>query len=124
MRGIIGDPKGAPDDLADPLARPDLAPKAIRLRSTVQQGGQLDQLLGRELGDGARRWMRSQTFLDAFAASACQPLAHRPRRDPEGGSDRGLFPARFFQLPSASPPSFAPVQPGFGGLHGSSISNF
>src|SRR5260221_428242 len=81
-------------------------------------------MIAGELGDGARRWMRSQTFLDACAASACQPLAHRPRRDPEGGSDRGLFPARFFQLPSASPPSFAPVQPGFGGLHGSSISNF
>jgi hypothetical protein len=46
-RRSIADPKGAPDDLTDPLARPPLAPKAIGLRSPVQEGRQLGELLGR-----------------------------------------------------------------------------
>ena len=124
MRRIIADPKGAPDDLTNPLTRPHLAPKAIGLRSTVQESGQLGELLGRELRGRARRGMRPQPFLDAFTASPLQPLAHRPRRDPQGSRDRSLFPAQFFQLPSAPPPSFAPVQPCYCGLHGPTIPYF
>jgi hypothetical protein len=112
MRGIIGHPKGAPDHFTDPLARPDLAPKAIRLGSTVEQGGQLSTLFGGELRRAARGGMRPQPFLDPVRASPRQPLADRSRRDSQGGGDLRLFPACLFQLPGASPPSFAPVQPG------------
>ena len=113
MRGSIGHLKGAPDHFTDPLARPDLAPKAIRLGSTVEQGGQLRTLFGGELRRAARGGMCAQPFLDPIRASPCQPLADRSRRDSQGGRDVLLFPARLFQLPSASPPPFAPVQPGF-----------
>jgi hypothetical protein len=37
------------------------------------------------------------------------------------GGDVLLFPARFFALPGASPPSFASVQPGFLAFHGLSL---
>src|SRR5262249_40720911 len=40
-----------------------------------------------------------------------------PRRD----GDILLLPARLFELPGASPPSFAPVQPGRLGIHGASV---
>src|SRR5260370_16957952 len=47
MRGIIGHPTGAPDHFTDPLARPDLPPKAIRLASTIAQRAHLTTLLRR-----------------------------------------------------------------------------
>ena len=61
--------------------------------------------------------MRPEAFLDPLRMCSSQPLTHRSRRDPERGGDSMLFPARFFELPGASPPSFAPVQPGFLGIH-------
>jgi len=113
MGRIIGDAKGAADHLTDPLARPDLAPKAIGLGSTIQQGGQLGTLFGGQLRWAPRGWMRPQSLLHPFHTSARQPLAHGSSRDPQGGSDLRVFPARLSQLPGASPPSFAPVQSGF-----------
>src|SRR5262249_23053264 len=77
MRRIIGDAKGAADHFTDPLARPDPAPKAIGLGSTVQQSRQLGTLLGSQLRRVPRGWMRPQSFLHPFHTSALQPLAHR-----------------------------------------------
>ncbi len=77
MRGIIGHPKGAPDHLARPFARPDLAPKARGLGSTVQERRQLGALLGGELRRAARGRMRPQSFLNTLGPGARQPLAHR-----------------------------------------------
>jgi hypothetical protein len=54
-----------------------------------------------------------QPFLDPVRARPRQPLTDRSRRDAQGGGDLRLFPACLFQLPGASPPYFAPVQPGF-----------
>jgi hypothetical protein len=113
MGRIRGDAKGAADHLTDPLARPDLAPKAIGLGSTIQQSRQLGPLLEAQLRRAPRGWMRPQSFLHPFHTSALQPLAHGSSRDPQGSSDLRVFPARLSQFPGASPPSFAPVQPGF-----------
>ena len=55
--------------------------------------------------------------LDPLFAPALEPLAHRPLGHPQRSGDVLLFPALLFQLPGASPPSFAPVQPGFLGIH-------
>ena len=117
MRGIIGDPKGASDHLADPLARPDLPAKPVRFRPTVQERRQLGELLGVSLGAGpGAGWRRSPSSTPSARARASHWLT-APRRHPERGGDVLLFPARFFELPGASPPSFAPVQPGFLGFH-------
>src|SRR5262249_36777929 len=99
VRGIRGDPKGAADHLADSFARPGLPAKPRRLRSTVQERGQLSQLLRREFGRGAGGWMPTQPFLYPLRSSPCQPLAHRASRHSQGGSDVLLFPARLFELP-------------------------
>src|SRR5260370_173600 len=102
MRGIIGHPTGAPDHFTDPLARPDLAPKAIRLGSTIEQGGQLSTLFGGELRRAARGGMRPQPFLDPLPASPRHPLAHPPRRDSQGAGDPPSFPPPLFPPPSPS----------------------
>jgi hypothetical protein len=60
--------------------------------------------------------------LDPTLPCAAEPLTDSARRDPECGGDIVLFPALFFQLPGASPPSFTPVQPGCLGLHDDSLS--
>src|SRR5260370_31130598 len=75
MRGIIGHPTGAPDDLTHPLARPDLAPKAIRLGSTVEQGGQLSTLFGGELRRAARGGVGPPPFLCPAPAGPRPPPA-------------------------------------------------
>jgi hypothetical protein len=59
--------------------------------------------------------------LQPFHTSARQPLAHRSSPAPQGGSDLRVLPARWSQLPGASPPSFAPVQSGFAGFHRPSL---
>jgi len=72
---------------------------------------------GGSLGVGpAAGWRRRPSSTPS--ARALKPLAHRPRRHPQRGGDVLLFPARCFALPGASPPSFAPVQPGFLAFHG------
>jgi len=121
MGGIIGHPTGVSDHLNDPLARPHLAPKAVGRGSTVEQGRQLGTLFGGELWRTARGRMRPQPFLHPFHSRPRQPLAHGSRRDAQSGGDLCLFPARLFQLPGASPPSFTPVQPGLCGLHDPSL---
>src|SRR5262249_61935594 len=97
----------------DPCARPCLPAKAIRFCPTVQERGQLRQLLWRELGRRPRRWAPPQSFLSSLCPRPGEPLAHGSTAHPESGGDVLLFPALFFELPGASPPSFAPVQPGF-----------
>src|SRR5260370_14568101 len=108
MRGIIGHPTGAPDHFTDPLPRPYLAPKAIRLGSTIEQGGQLSTLFARELRRAARGGMRPQPFLYPGPAGPRQPRAGRSPRGSQGGGGLRFFPALLFQLPSSSPPCFAP----------------
>jgi len=80
--------------------------------SVVQHSRQLGTLRGGKLRRAARGRMRPPSFRDPFGTGPRQPLAHCSRCDSQGGGDRGLFPAQLFQLPGASPPSFAPVQPG------------
>jgi hypothetical protein len=113
VRRIIGDPKGASDDLADSFACPDLPAKPVCFRPTIQERRHLGELVRRELGGGARGRMTTQSFLNPFDMRSPEPLTHRSRRHPKGSRDVLLFPVRLFELPGASPPSFAPVQPGY-----------
>jgi hypothetical protein len=121
---IRGDPTGAPHDLTHAFAGPGLPAKPLRLRPRVYERRRLGELVWRELGGSAWGRMATQSFLHSFRTSSREPLAHCSRCDPERGSDLCLFPARFFELPGASPPSLAPVQPGVLSFHRPSILPF
>jgi hypothetical protein len=113
MGGMVAHAKRAADHLRHPLARPDLAAEAVRLGPRFQQRRELRRELRHLLG--AQPWLptgrgMAAQPLHALLASALEPLAHGSRRHAEGRGDVLLFPALLFQLPGASPPSFAPVE--------------
>src|SRR5260221_647909 len=120
---MVGDANGAPNDLGHPPAGPHLAAEPVRLRPPLHQGRQLGELLGCEPGLAPGGGMAPQR-LHPLLPAPLEPLADGARGHPECGSDVLLFPALLFQLPSASPPSLAPVELRALRLHGASIPSF
>lgn len=118
---VVRDAKRAPDHVGHPPAGPDLATKAVGFRSLCEELRQLGDLLGGEPRLATWSGMAPQA-LDALLPGPFEPLADGARRHPERGGDVLLLPALFFQLPSASPPPFAPVEPGFLCAHGASVA--
>jgi hypothetical protein len=54
MARMVGDPKFEPNHHGNTPAGPDLSPKAIGLGPSVQELGQMGELLGGEPGRGTR----------------------------------------------------------------------
>jgi hypothetical protein len=100
----------AADHLGPPLAGTALPTKPISLWPQRQQNWQVGHLPGSELGRGTRHWMAPQG-LHVVGLCPFAPLADRSRRDPQRGGGGALYPALQLELPGASPPSFAPVEP-------------
>jgi hypothetical protein len=122
MGWMVGNAPRAPDDLGYALAGPDVPTEAVRFRTAFQERWQLSKLLNREARLPTKCGMASQA-LQALLASPLEPLTDGTGCDPEGCGDALLLPALLFQLPGASPPSFAPVELGCLCAHGVSASS-
>jgi len=122
MGRVVGDAERAADDLGDPLAGPDLATKPVGLGPALQQGGELGYLRGAERGRGTWGRVPPQPLL-ALLAPTFEPLADGAWCHPERGGDILLLPALLLQLPSASPPPFAPVELGRLHAHVASVAS-
>ena len=61
--------------------------------------------------------------LDPLLPCPFEPLADSSSGDSQRGGDILLFPALLLQLPGASPPYFAPVEPGLFRAHGANVSS-
>lgn len=95
MRRVQRHGKLAADDFGHTLAGPDLAPKAVRLRSTGQQMRQPGELLGRQLGRTARATLAA---LGGRIARARQPLADSCGRHAECLGNTALAPTLAVQF--------------------------
>jgi hypothetical protein len=119
---VVRDTEGASDHLGHPPAGPDLATESVCFRSWHEQRRQLSKLLAGEPRLATWSGMAPQR-LDTLVARSLKPLADRARRHSQRGGDVLLCPAVLFELPGASPPSFAPVELGFFRAHGASLSS-
>src|SRR5258708_7130196 len=123
LGGGGGAAHGAPGARAPPPAGPPLAAEPVRLRPPLHQGGQLGEWLGGEPGLARGGGMAPQR-LHPLLPAPLEPRADGTRGHPECGSDVLVLPALLLQLPSASPPSLAPVELRALRLHGASIPSF
>src|SRR5262249_49766726 len=121
MRRVVVDTERASNHLRHALARPDLPAEAVCFWPALHERGELRQLFGAEPRLPTSTWMAAQPVLYPMFACPLEPLAHRTRRPSEGSGDLLLFPARLLQLPGASPPSLAPVEPDGFAAHPASV---
>src|SRR5258708_5435504 len=120
--GLVPGPGSAGRGARSP-AGPPLAAEPVRLRPPLHQGGQLGEWLGGVPGLAPGGGMAPQR-LHPLLPAPLEPRADGTRGHPECGSDVLVLPALLLQLPSASPPSLAPVELRALRLHGASIPSF
>jgi hypothetical protein len=96
MGRMIPDPEMQPDQMRNPLSRPDLAAKPVGFCPKSQEMRQVLDLLRRQLG-GTSRGLTTAQRLDPADASASTPLAHRPWGDAQRLGNVFLLPALLFQ---------------------------
>lgn len=113
---MILDPEAQPDQMGDPLGRPDLAAKPVGFRPRSQEFRQMLELLGHQLGRTSRGTPTPQR-LDPADVSASTPLAHRAWGDAKRLGNVFLLPTLLLQGPGASSSPLTPIGPRFMMLH-------
>jgi hypothetical protein len=98
MARMVGDAECHPNHGRDPAAGPELSPEAVRCGASVQEFGQLGELLGRQPPRGSRGRTMAQS-LRAALAGACHPLADGPFADAQGVGNLALRPALVLEVP-------------------------
>jgi hypothetical protein len=108
MTRMIGDAKLQADDGGDPRAGPEIAAKAIGGGTSVQEGGQPGEPLGREPAWGPR-WGPVAEGFQPSCPGTLHPLADSGCADPQRFGDLALGPALLLEVPGLQPSSFLPV---------------
>jgi hypothetical protein len=116
MAWVIPDPEVQPDQMGDPLGRPDLASEPIGFRPRSQEMRQMLYLLRREFG-GTSRGTTAPQRLNPTNASTSTPLAYRTWGDAKGLGNGFLLPALLLQGPGAPSSPLTPIKPCFMMLH-------
>ncbi len=108
MPWMIGDTKLQADDGGDPTAGPEFPAKAVGGGASLQQCGQVGQLLGRQPPRGPR-WRPTPERPGTDVAGAFHPLTDRTRADPQRLGHLALGPALLLEVPGLEPSGFFPV---------------